>query len=65
MVLEIWEAISERGKKYYFIIDTITFSVYAKNYNSGIMFFITREEAEKELKKIRNNEFIGYWLGGD
>lgn len=54
MVLEIWEAISEGGKKYYFIIDTVTFSVYTKNPDSGIMLFITKKDAENELEKIKS-----------
>ena len=64
MVLEIWEAISEVGKKYYFIINTITFSVYTKNPDSGILFFLSREKAKKELEKIKEDNTIGYWLGG-
>jgi len=65
MVLEIWKTISEGNKEYHFIIDTITFSIYTKNINAGMAFFITRKEAEKELKKIKKDNSIGYWLGGD
>ena len=65
MVLEIWKTILEGNKEYHFIIDTITFSIYTKNINAGMAFFITRKEAEKELKKIKKDNSIGYWLGGD
>ena len=64
MAWEIWKAISQGGKRYYFIIDTITFSVYKKNINSGMLFFITKQEAEKELKKITEDNNVGFWLGG-
>lgn len=65
MVLEIWSAISEISNKYYFIIDTINFSVYTKDFRSGIWFFENKKSAKMELEKIRKNNSVGFWLGGD
>lgn len=64
MSLEIWEAISEGEGRYFFIIDTITYSVYTRDYRAGLWFFENRGEAEKELKKIKQSCVVGCWLGG-
>lgn len=93
MVLEIWKAISAGCNEYYFIIDTITFAVYAQTLDSCmdnsddchksiaglsvrdsdnksatiigmlyILFFITKKEAEEELKNIKKDKSDGCWI---